>query len=511
MNELPVLAKARSAATGRSRARTTPPRRLTCWWLAWALGLWCGTAGVWAQALPEPVRAALERAGVAPAEHGTVVLNLDRGEPMVWHNAHLSLNPASTMKLVTTHAVLDLLRPDYRWHTLMQVRGRMQGDVLLGDLILRGSGDPKLVIEDLQALIAQLRGTGLREIRGQLVIDDSLYELSHGQTLALDGDRSQPYNVAPHAALLNFKAVRLTVRPASARVSLDIEPTLGRIEWVNEIRPLQGPCRQGIQGLQVRESRSATGRIRVKVSGEYSVACAEQSSMIAVLDHREFIEALFAAAWEAAGGQWTGEAVIERHVDPGLPTLAQWQSPRTLAEIVRDVNKFSNNVMARQLMLQVAAPSSLPSASTVSTSAMRSVTLERARDVMHRWLERRGLRTPEFVLDNGSGLSRHERISAAALARVLIDAAQSEHAAIFRESLPVAGQDGTMRHRLAGEAVSGQAWIKTGSLSDVRSMAGYVRSRSGRMHVVVMLVNGPRAAASHPAQDALLRWVYERG
>jgi len=486
--------------------------------LMWSLAVIVPSA-VLAQTLPDSVTQALQRAGVLATDHGTVVLPIEAGPPLVSHNPAMGFNPASTMKLVTTHAALDLLRPDYRWQTQVHMRGVLRGDVLEGDLVLRGSGDPKLVIEDLQALIQSLRQRGLREIRGRLVIDDSLYELAEGTGEAIDGDRSQPYNVVPHAALMNFKAVKLTVLPVAGRAQIAVDPPLGRIDLINAIKPVQGPCRSGIHSLQVSEiaassvrpaggsgadASKATPRTAIRVSGPYSVSCGEQSNMVAVLDHREFIEALFAAAWEGAGGRWDGEAVIERHVDPALPLLALWQSDRTLLDVVRDVNKFSNNVMARHLMLQasVVGPEHSPA---------RPATLERARTTLNQWLERRGLRTPEFVIDNGSGLSRRERISAQGLARVLIDAARSDHAEAFQASLPVAGQDGTMRNRLKGEPVAGQAWIKTGSLNDVRSIAGYVRARSGRLYAVVMLVNGPRAPGSGPAQDALLRWVHANG
>lgn len=478
------------------------------------------SATLHAQPIPASVIEALHKAGVQSVDHGTVVMPIETGPALVLHNPDLGFNPASTMKLVTTHAALDLLRPDYRWQTAVHRRGALRGDVLEGDLVLRGSGDPKLVIEDLQALIQAVRQRGLREIRGRLVIDDSLYELPETAGEAIDGDRSQPYNVTPHAAMMNFKAVKLTVTPLAGRTQIAIDPPLGRIDLINAIKPMQGPCRHGVHGLQVREIAGAgtqlagvsgapgvkaVHRTAIQVSGPYSVTCGEQSNMVAVLDHREFIEALFAAAWEASGGRWDGEAVIERHVDAALPLLARWQSDRTLVDVVRDVNKFSNNVMARHLMLQ---------ASTVGASTQvpaRPATLERARTTLNQWLERRGLRTPEFVIDNGSGLSRRERISAQGLARVLVDAARSDHAEIFRASLPVAGQDGTMRNRLKGEAVAGQAWIKTGSLNDVRSIAGYVLARSGRLYAVVMLVNGPRAAGSGAAQDALLRWVHANG
>ncbi|HMS78502.1 MAG TPA: D-alanyl-D-alanine carboxypeptidase/D-alanyl-D-alanine-endopeptidase, partial [Burkholderiaceae bacterium] len=220
-----------------------------------------------------------------------------------------------------------------------------------------------------------------------------------------------------------------------------------------------------------------------------------------VLNHRQFIQGFFLGAWQAAGGAWSGRAVVERGVDPSLPALAQWTSPRTLAEVVRDINKFSNNVMARQVMLQTSA----------DPVARRPATLERARRTVTAWLERKGLRSPELVIDNGSGLSRLERISAASMARLLVDAARSEQAAPFVDSLPVAGVDGTMKGRLRDEPVAGRARIKTGSLYDVRSIAGYVDAASGRRYAVVMLVNGPRAPGSGPAQDALIRWVHANG
>jgi D-alanyl-D-alanine carboxypeptidase/D-alanyl-D-alanine-endopeptidase (penicillin-binding protein 4) len=190
--------------------------------------------------------------------------------------------------------------------------------------------------------------------------------------------------------------------------------------------------------------------------------------------------------------------VVERRIEPNLPVLLRWDSPRTLADVVKDINKYSNNVMARQVLLHTSA----------DPQRRRPATLERARATLNVWLEKRGLRSPEIVIDNGSGLSRRERISPASLARLLIDASRSPHAPIYIESLPVVGVDGTMKSRLKSDPVAGNAWIKTGSLNDVRSIAGYVDAASGRRYAVVMLINGPRAQSSGAAQDALLRWVY---
>lgn len=454
-----------------------------------------------ADGVPTVVADAMRAVAVAPHEYGAVVIPLDGGPPLVWHNADVGFNPASTMKLVTTHAALTLLGPNFRWRTTVLMRGQMVGDVLEGDLVLRGGGDPKFVIEDLTELIGRLRAQGLREIRGNLLVDDSLFDVGDAAVEAFDGDRAQPYNVRPNAALMNFKATRVTVRPEAGGLAVSLDPPLAGVSIVDEVRQVRGGCRFGIAGLAIRDT-GPEEQPAIRLSGNYSPACGEQSTMVAVLNHRQFMHAFFGAAWRNAGGVWEGRTLVERRLEPRLPELVQWTSPRTLADVVKDINKYSNNVMARQVMLQTSAD---------PTRRRGPATLERARGVMHAWLEKRGLRSPELIIDNGSGLSRRERIAPAAMARLLIDAAQSPHAPLYIDSLPVVGVDGTMRNRLRTDPVAGNAWIKTGSLNDVRSIAGYVDAASGQRYAVVMLINGPRAQGSGPAQDALLRWVYSNG
>ncbi|MBL8488981.1 MAG: D-alanyl-D-alanine carboxypeptidase, partial [Rhodocyclaceae bacterium] len=169
-----------------------------------------------------------------------------------------------------------------------------------------------------------------------------------------------------------------------------------------------------------------------------------------------------------------------------------------LADVVRDINKFSNNVMARQLFLTLGANGGGPA------------TADRAEAAIKAWLEAKNLRMPELVLENGSGLSRRERMSADSLARLLAAAWKSPVMPEFISSLPLTAVDGTMQRRLKTNAVAGQAHIKTGTLEGVKTMAGYVLDRAGRRQIVVLLVNHPNAAAAQPAQDALLQWVYER-
>ncbi len=445
-----------------------------------------------------PFGAWVQAAGLAGSQVGAIALPLDGGPPLVAHEADRPLNPASAIKLLTTYAGLALLGSEYRWRTEARLRGELSGGVLRGDLVLRGGGDPKLVIEDLEAFVARMRAAGLERIDGDLVVDDAIFDSDGRSVEDFDGDPSQPYNVRPFGALMNFKAARVVVRPRSKGAEVAFDPALADVAVDNRIRVVGGACRFGAAQLQLRDAGRAEAPV-LRVSGRYSRACGEQGVFAALLDHRQFVHGLFKAAWEAAGGRLVGGTRIERGAARGEPWLV-WESPRTLAEVVRDINKFSNNVMTRQLLLQLAAE-----------AGARPASAESARRVLRDWLAAQGLDHPRLVVDNGAGLSREARISAVHLAQVLRHAAAGPHADALRESLPVVGIDGTMKARLAGEPVAGNAWIKTGSLEAVRSIAGYVQAASGRRYAVVLLVNGPDAGASRSLQDEFLRWVHASG
>ena len=475
---------------------------------------------------------------IAPEDVALIALPVAGGAPLIAHNAGKPMNPASTMKLLTTYAALATLGAEHRWKTGAYLRGRLDGDVLNGDLILKGGGDPKLVIEDLTEFIAAMRRAGLRELRGDLVIDDSVFDVGESSVEDFDGDPTQPYNVRPFGLLMNFKATRIVVRPGSGGASLTLDPPLDGVDVVSRLRMLRGPCRAGSTALTVRELETRSpesakgGASRPGVSGEsdgparrasasrdpaagaqddrgqpagivvtgtYAPACGEQGVFASVLTHRAFINALFRSAWLAAGGQWTGSTRIERGAAAGKPWL-EWESPRTLAEVVRDVNKFSNNVMSRQILLTLGA-----------RSGGVPATEESARDALRAWLSAQGIALPGLVVDNGAGLSRIGRISAEGLARVLVHAAASPHAEALRTSLPVVGVDGTMKYRMTGERIAGNAWIKTGSLEGVRAIAGYVDAASGRRYAVVMFCNGESGKACASLQDTFLRWVHAGG
>ncbi len=443
--------------------------------------------------IPAPISAALHEARIPSTAVGLVVAPLDDGSLKLAVNPAAPMNPASTMKLLTTYAALNLLGPTFQWRTEVYATSRPHGGRLDGDLILRGSGDPSLVIERFWMLVHRLRGLGLRQLQGRLVLDKSAFEPAAESGSALGGNALRPYNVAPDALLVNFKTLTLEFvpDPGASVARVIATPTLAGVRVPSSVPLANGPCGDWHERLRADFSNPWAP----KFAGHYSVECAEQSWHISLLDHTQFVGAAFRALWEASGGSWNGH-VREGRTPPGAVELLAQESP-PLSEIVRDINKFSNNVMARQVFLTLGAPEPGQTASA-----------ERSVHAMSAWLSRAGLAMPELVLENGCGLSRRERISADSLARLLRQAYASPRMPEFVASLPVAGLDGTMKNRTAA---SGSAYVKTGFLEGVRALAGYVLAASGHRYVVVAIVNHANADEATGALDALLSWVQEKG
>ena len=452
-----------------------------------------------ANALPAPVAAAMRASGVPGSSAALFVQEVGAPRPAVAFNAGAVMNPASTMKLVTTLAALELLGPTYAWKTEAYTAGTQRDDVLEGDLVLRGSGDPKLTVENFWLMLRALRARGLREIRGDLVLDRSYFEAVNQDEARFDNEPLRPYNVAPDAMLINFKAFRFTFVPDPERgvAQVTVEPRSALLELTASVRLADGPCNDW--RAKLKADFGANGGMgaaaRASFSGLYPASCGEKSWNVALQSHPNFVLGVFRQLWEELGGTLRG-GVRDGEPPAGARLLYTNESP-TLAEIVRDMNKFSNNVMARQIFL------------TLSAEMMKQPgRADRSAQVVQGWLAQKGLGFPELVMENGSGLSRVERISAASMGRLLLAAYASPVMSEFVASMPLVAYDGTMKRRLKYESIAGQAHIKTGSLSDVRALAGYVLDARGRRFAVVFMVNHPNAGATQRAQDALLNWVY---
>lgn len=443
--------------------------------------------------LPGGFLNALHAAGIPRGAASVVVQPLDGAGLEAALNRDVPRNPASTMKLLTTYAALRTLGPAYAWHTDVALLGERAGDAIRGDLGLRGGGDPSLVIEQLWLLVQKLRGLGLRELDGDLVLDRSAFRLAPHDSAAFDGDALRSYNVGPDALLVNYGSVAYAFEPdAKADVArVTVLPPLAGSRAPATVRAAPGACGDWRGKLRADFSRPFEPVFR----GTFPLDCGARSWNLAPLAPTPFVGAVFRALWESSGGSWTGN-VREGVVPAGAPLLATHLS-KPLAEVVRDINKYSNNVMAQHLFLTFGAERTGWPAS-----------FERSRAAMRAWLDEAGLPMPGLVLENGSGLSRVERVSAAGLARLLVAAYRSPVMPELMASLPVVGVDGTAAKR---NGAIGSAHIKTGLLEDVRAIAGYVLAASGRRYVVVAIVNDGRAGGAQGALDALLEWVHGAG
>lgn len=447
------------------------------------------------QRLPPEVGAALARAKV-PLESVSVVVQ-EVGSAvsrLEWRAAEPS-NPASVTKLVTTLAALDLLGPAWTWSTPVWLQGKLGPDgVLDGDLVIRGGGDPSLVLERIWLLLRRVQQAGVREINGDIVLDRTAFRVADQSPAEFDGEPLRPYNAQPDALLLNYRSLVLEFRPQPARgvAIITADPPLQGVRVDSSVRLRESAaCGDWRSDLKL----DASDPSRVRLRGSLASGCGDKAWPLAYADPGSYNARVLEALWREAGGRLRGR--VRDGLAPATPPSFEFSSP-PLAQVVRDINKFSNNLMAQQLFL------------TLGLQAQGVGTEQTARDAVGAWLhDAVGARADDVVIDNGSGLSRDTRISAEALAAMLQWAWKSPVMPEFIASLPILGQDGTLRRAEGAAAVrfAGRAHLKTGSLQGVVAIAGYLLTPDAKRYVIVAIVNHPNAQAARPALDALLDWA----
>jgi len=450
--------------------------------------------GVASAELPAPVAEALQQAGIPDSHVGILVQDIGNPIPLLAHGEKRSLNPASVMKLVTTLAALDSLGPAHTFKTRVFIDGLLVDGVVQGNLVLQGGGDPALTLERFWLLLRELRARGVREIRGDVVLDASYYHLDPIDPAAFDQAPLRPYNAPPSALLVNFNTLNLRLGVADGGVtkaiSAKLDPAPAKVlpDLVNQLQITDTPCNGWREKLT---SQSDNGSL--VLTGAYPSACGDQSLPLNLLSPDATVAAAFGVVWKELGGLHTGKIRTGAFETSARPLL-EFESP-PLAQLVRDINKYSNNVMAKMLFLNLGA-----------SRYGGAATWEKSVRALRAWAAEHGIEMPELVLENGSGLSRIERISAVSLARLLSYAALRPAYYEFAASLPALGLEGTQKNRMNGSASVGQAWLKSGTLNGARNLAGYVLGPDGRRRIVVMMINHANAAAGAKAQAALVEW-----
>jgi serine-type D-Ala-D-Ala carboxypeptidase/endopeptidase (penicillin-binding protein 4) len=468
-------------------------------WKTWAVLAVCATLPLASAAattpLPPEMAQALQRERIPADAVSVLVQEVGTGTTRLALNARTPMNPASVFKLLTTYAALDELGPAYTWKTPVWFNGPVKDGVLEGSLHLQGRGDPKLTIERVWLALQRVRAMGVNQIRGDIVLDQSAFAVPEGSTADFDNEPLRPYNARAQALLLNLSAVIHTFTPDATRgvAVVSSEPVLDGVQVDATVPLAAGACGDWRAALKATLGDAQ----RLRFAGSYPLACGERSWALASTDARDYNARLLATLWRSGGGV-VGGNVREGAAPMNAAPAFELVSP-PLADVVRDINKFSNNVMAQQVLLTLGM---------ARANGSTRVTPDDGRRALEAWLrERQGESLDGVVVDNGSGLSRQTRVTAALLARVLQRAWSSAVMPELMASLPASGVDGTLRR--VKSASAGRAHLKTGSLRDVQALAGYALGASGKRYVLVAIVNHPNAGAARPALEALLQWTLE--
>lgn len=482
--------------TGRFLASKTSTIR-SGWSLGTLLLVLCAAANA-ETVLPIPVQSALNHRSVPHESLSLYVEELETGKVVLAWNDTVPRNPASVEKMLTTMAALDTLGPTYTWKTDVHLLGEVRGGVLEGDLLLKGHGDPYLVTERLWQLLREIRQSGIDRIDGDLVIDDSYFDIGSYDPAAFDREPLRAYNVSPNALLTNFKVVNYHFEPdvESNTVTIDIDPPLANLDIDNRLKLANGACRGYQRGITITP---AEGLRKMTFSGGFPNGCDSYALDRTALKHNEFTYGLFESLWKESGGELGGSWRNNVAPDDAEPWFSFESLP--LADIITKINKHSNNVMARQLLYSLGAEVLGPPG-----------TEEKGRKVVQAWLVRSGLDVQALQLDNGAGLSRSSSMTARHLGEMLRYGFEMPYMPEYMSSLSLSGLDGTLSRRFRNGVLTGMAHIKTGSLDHVSAIAGYFQARSGKRFIVVSLQNHKdiHRGPGGEVQEALLRWLYEK-
>lgn len=467
-------------------------------WLASTLILLCNSLSLAQTAIPPAVQIVINGHKLPEHAYTLYVKEVGGATPVLAVNESLPLNPASTIKTLTTLAGLDVLGPTYRWTTEVYALGAISDGTLHGDLLIRGGGDPFLLEEHFRNLLKTVRRRGINSITGDLIVDDSLFHSSVSQEPLIDNDSRRAYNVLPHALMVNFQTVNFYFYPHSngRDVIIKPEPALPNLAINNQLSQRDAACTGFQRGIRFDVDDAGN---TVTFSGRLPSRCEEYMLTRSVLDAPGYAYGLFMQLWQELGGEFSG-SLHERSLpdDWNQPPIVRWDSP-PLADVIKSINKFSNNMMTRHLLLTMGLQ-----------RAGAPATVENGVEAVRAYLDTNNIDHSQMVMVNGSGLTRDGRLTSAMLAEALDRGYQRPVMAEFVASLPLSGMDGTMRTRLTREGPAGSMHVKTGSLDDVAGVAGYVHARSGKQYVVIAILNhtGADTGPGQELGDALLNWAW---
>ncbi len=456
------------------------------------LWLWLITLPVLAD-LKTDIDKLLQNPALAHSMTGILVVSLKDGRTLYERDADLMLIPASNQKLLTAAASLHKLGPDFRFSTRLWVTGKIDAQgVLHGDLILEGSGDPTIRLQDIEAMAEAVQKVGIRHIDGYLLYDESAFDgIRRGWDWAWD---DEPYYYSPclSAICVERNAVTVFVSPgekAGDEPRIRLFPPTSYLLVRNEATtsPAGTPATVTVTREHARNIAIVRGQIPLDARPD----SARQG--LSVEEPPRYAMWLLREALEKRGITTRHRTALPDRVPQGARLLHTHISPR-LREILLLLNKPSDNLIAECLMRAMGAV------------VHREGSAAAGERVMLDFLKEAGLDLSALNIVDGSGLSRRNQVSARNLVTLLRYMASHPQAKVFQDSLPIAGVDGTLRNRMVNTPAQGKVRAKTGSLGRVSTLSGYLTTQTGEELVFAILMNNYNgsAAAVRAVQDAIL-------
>jgi len=452
---------------------------------------------VFAQAIPERIQRIVDGHNLPVNSFSFVVQEVGANVITVEHNPREPMNPASAVKIITTLAALESLGPAFDWQTELYPLGPVTDGVLNGDLLMKGGGDPFLVEDQLRNMLKSLQRAGVEHINGNLVLDGSYFDSSVANGELIDNQGGRAYNTRPNAIISNFQAMTFFFypHPNGRDVIIHSDPRLPNVKITNRLKLANRSCSGYQRGISF--NFNPEDQSEVIFEGNFPSRCDRYSMVREVLNAPDYTHGLFSTLWSELGGEFNGDVRLGAVPDDIEPSVI-WNS-LPLSDIIKSINKYSNNVMTRHLLLTLGAEILGPPA-----------TVAKGIEAVNSYLEVKSLDSTALTMSNGAGLSRGTRVTTDLLNKVLQIAWLSPYMPEFVASLPINGMDGTMRNRARGSDLSGRMHVKTGSLDEVAAVAGYVHAQSGKIYSVAAIVNHELADRGPGTEllDEILIWTY---
>jgi D-alanyl-D-alanine carboxypeptidase/D-alanyl-D-alanine-endopeptidase (penicillin-binding protein 4) len=433
------------------------------------------------------------------------VVALPGGRVVYAHNTLKPLLPASVMKIVTTAAALHYLNPEYRFKTEFLYDGQRKNNAIQGNLIIRGGGDPRLSTEHLWYVASQIKNSGINEVTGDLIVDAHFFDEFVRTPVELETEHTQrPYDAKLGALSLNFNSLAVHVLPGNnegdaLNVWLDPAPAYIYVRNTGKTSKWTKKRRRNI--ISVYRTKSDSGKVEIRVNGKLPISVRERILRLNIDNPMRYTAETFRALLLEAGVQIHGETkIVFTNVDANK--LYEHVS-QNLSLILKELNTFSNNFTAEQIVKTIAAE-------RFGTPGSHAEGLRLIKD----FLQISNVNTENIVLIDGSGLSRTNRFTTQAMTDLLSAMfSRFDIGPDFIAALRVMGIGNILSQRLANSPARGKIRAKTGTLNGVSTLAGYVESSSGKMFGYALFLNNNRCGYKHAdkIEDRIITAIHKFG